>query len=96
MRYIVFIISWLICGFIATIFMYAYDVRGQEYDEDYLKRELDDIVMFSCLGYMTLIVFIVIFIGIQITNRMPKSKNILTKFVYWLGNIGVKKDEENK
>lgn len=46
-------------------------------------------------GCMTLIVTIVVFISVWIDKHKPKSR-LLTKFIYWLANIGVKKDGDDK
>ena len=82
-------------GFISIVFAYAYDVRGKEYNSNYLDGEIKDIILFSLGGCVTLILTIVAFIVVLIDKHKPKSRP-LTKFIYWLGNIGVKKDGDDK
>nr|DAT99463.1 MAG TPA: hypothetical protein [Caudoviricetes sp.] len=53
------------------------------------------IILFSLGGCMTLIVTIVAFISVWIDEHKPKSR-LFTKFIYWLVNIGVKKDCDDK
>ena len=82
-------------GFISSVFIYAYNIRGKEYNPNYLDGEAKYIILFSLSGYITLIVTIVAFITVWINKHKPKSR-ILTKFIYWLANIGVKKDGDDK
>lgn len=82
-------------GFISIIFAYAYSTRGEEYNPNYLDGEMKYIILLSFGGCMTLIVTIVAFIYVWINEHKPKSRSF-TKFIYWLGNIGVKKDGDKK
>ena len=77
-------------GFISIVFAYAYGVRGEEYNPNYLDGEMKYIILFSLCGCITLIVTIVAFISVRIDKHKPKSR-LLTKFIYWIGNIGIKK-----
>lgn len=91
---IIFIVLWIASGFISVIFAHAYDVRGKEYDENYLNGELKYIIGFSLGGCFTVILTILAFISVWFDEHKPKSRPF-TKFIYWLGNIGVKKDSED-
>lgn len=82
-------------GFISIVFAYAYSVRGEEYNPSYLDGGMKYIISFSLGGCMTLIILIVVFISVWIDKHKPKSR-LLTKFIYWLANIGVKKDKDDK
>lgn len=82
-------------GFISSVFVYAYNIRGKEYNPNYLDGEVKYIILFPLSGCITLIVTIVVFIIVWIDKHKLKSR-ILTKFIYWLANIGVKKDGDKK
>lgn len=92
---IIFIALWIMIGFIYIVFVYAYDVRGKEYNSNYFDGEIKYIILYSLGGCMTLILTIVAFIIAWIDEHKLKSRPF-TKFIYWLGNIGVKIDKENK
>ena len=92
---IFFIALWIMIGFISIVFAYVYDVRGEEYNPNYLDGEMKYIILFSLGGCMTLIITIVAFISVWIDEHKPKSR-LFTKFIYWLANIGVKKDGDKK
>lgn len=86
-------------GFISVVFAYACSVRGEEYNPSYLDGEMKYIILFSLGGCITLIVTIVVFISVFISVWIDEHKlksRPFTKFIYWLGNIGVKIDKENK
>ena len=91
---IIFIALWIASGFISIVFAHAYDVRGKTYDENYLNGELKYIIGFSLGGCFTVILTIIAFISVWIDEHKPKSRPF-TKFIFWLGNIGIKKDSEN-
>lgn len=86
-------------GFISVVFAYACSVRGEEYNPSYLDGEMKYIILFSLGGCITLIVtivvFISVFISVWIDEHKPKSR-LFTKFIYWLANIGVKKDGDDR
>ena len=70
--------------------MILLDMRGEEFDEDYFSFSSEKIIFYLCsilLGYITMFIFI----GVCIYNHRP-----FTKIMYWLANIGVKKDGDNK
>mgnify|MGYP005774230811 CR=1 FL=1 len=92
---IIFIALWVMIGFISIVFAYAYGARGKEYNSNYLDGEMKYIILFSLGGCMTLILTIVVFIDAWIDEHKPKSRPF-TKFIYWLANIGVKKDGDDK
>lgn len=84
----IIIISWFLIGLITGTIMILLDMRGEEFDEDYFSSE--NIIFYLgsiLLGYITTFIFI----GICIYSHRP-----FTKFMYWLENIGVKKDGDNK
>ena len=91
---IFFIALWIMIGFISIVFAYVYNVRGEEYNPNYLDGEMKYIILFSLGGCMTLIILIVVFISVWIDKHKPKSR-LLTKFIYWIGNIGIKKDGDD-
>ena len=83
----IIIISWFLIGLITGTIIILLDMRGEEFDEDYFSSE--NIIFYLgsiLLGYITTFIFI----GICIYNHRP-----FTKFMYWLANIGVKKDGDN-
>lgn len=88
---IIFIALWIMSGFIPIIIAYAYDIRGEEYNSNYLDGEMKFIILSSLGGCITLILTIIAFISVWIDEHKPKSRSF-TKFIYWLGNIGIKKD----
>lgn len=87
---IIFIALWVVSGFISIVFTYAWDIRGEEYNANYLNGEMKYIILFSLGGCITVILTIAASISVWLEKREPKSRPF-TKFVYWLGNIGVKK-----
>ena len=82
-------------GFISIVFAYAYDTRGEKYNPNYLNGELKYIILFSLGGCITVMLVIADFISVWLEEHKPKSRPF-TKFIYWLGNIGVKKDSEDR
>nr|WP_297940384.1 hypothetical protein [uncultured Lachnoclostridium sp.] len=92
---ITFIALWIVSGFASIVFAHAYDVRGKEYDENYLNGEMKYIILFSLGGCITVILTIIAFISVWFDEHKPKSRPF-TKFIYWLGNIGIKKDGDDK
>ena len=92
---IIFIALWITSGFISIVFALTYDVRGKTYDENYLNGELKYIIGFSLGGCFTVILTIIAFISVWIDEHKPKSRPF-TKFIYWVGNIGVKKVGDDK
>ena len=84
----IFVMSWFLIGLIAGTILILSDMRGEEFDEDYFSAEIILVYLGSILlGYVT----VLIIIGCFIYNHRP-----FTKFMYWLANIGVKKDEDGK
>ena len=84
----IIIISWFLIGLITGTIIILLDMRGEEFDEDYFSSE--NIIFYLgsiLLGYITTFIFI----GICIYNHRP-----FTKIMYWLANIGAKKDGDNK
>ena len=81
------IISWFVIGFISMIFMHLWDMRGEEYDEDYFDETCIFIsFVVILLGYISLIFMIFASIYIKL-----KGKKLITKLLYKIANIGVKK-----
>ena len=67
--------------------MILLDMRGEEFDEDYFSLENIAVYLGSILfGCITMFIFI----GVCIYNHRP-----FTKFMYWLANIGIKKDGDD-
>ena len=84
----IIIISWFLIGLITGTIMILLDMRGEEFDEDYFSLENIAVYLGSILfGCITMFIFI----GVCIYNHRP-----FTKFMYWLANIGIKKDDDNK
>ena len=84
----IIIISWFLIGLITGTIMILLDMRGEEFDEDYFSLENIAVYLGSILfGCITMFIFI----GVCIYNHRP-----FTKFMYWLANIGVKKDGDDK
>ena len=83
----IIIISWFLIGLITGTIMILLDMRGEEFDEDYLSLENIAVYLGSILfGCITMFIFI----GVCIYNHRP-----FTKFMYWLANIGIKKDGDD-
>ena len=84
----IFVMSWFLIGLIAGTILILSDMRGEEFDEDYFSVENIVVYLGSILlGYVTVLITIGCFIYIH---------RPFTKFMYWLANIGVKKDGDNK
>ena len=84
----IIIISWFLIGLITGTIMILLDMRGEEFDEDYFSLENIAVYLGSILfGCITMFIFICV----CIYNHRP-----FTKFMYWLANIGIKKDGDNK
>ena len=80
----IIIISWFLIGLITVTIMILLDMRGEEFDEDYFSLENIAVYLGSILfGCITMFIFI----GVCIYNHRQ-----FTKFMYWLANIGIKKD----
>ena len=83
----IIIISWFLIGLITGTIMILLDMRGEEFDEDYFSLENIAVYLGSILfGCITMFIFI----GVCIYNHRP-----FTKFMYWLANIGIKKDGDD-
>ena len=83
----IIIISWFLIGIITGTIMILLDMRGEEFDEDYFSLENIAVYLGSILfGCITMFIFI----GVCIYNHRP-----FTKFMYWLANIGIKKDGDD-
>lgn len=84
----IIIISWFLIGLITGTIMILLDMRWEEFDEDYFSLENIAVYLGSILfGCITMFIFI----GVCIYNHRP-----FTKFMYWLANIGIKKDGDDK
>ena len=85
--FILFLSSWVLCGFIAFVYMLVDDLRGEEYDPEYFDKGVLCCLLFALLlGYLTPVLLL---IGNQI------EKQSLQKFIYKLANIGYKEKEGN-
>ena len=83
----IIIISWFLIGLITGTIIILLDMRGEEFDEDYFSLENIAVYLGSILfGCITMFIFI----GVCIYNHRP-----FTKFMYWLANIGIKKDVDD-
>ena len=83
----IIIISWFLIGLITGTIMILLDMRGEEFDKDYFSLENIAVYLGSILfGCITMFIFI----GVCIYNHRP-----FTKFMYWLANIGIKKDGDD-
>ena len=83
----IIIISWFLIGLITGTIIILLDMRGEEFDEDYFSLENIAVYLGSILfGCITMFIFI----GVCIYNHRP-----FTKFMYWLANIGIKKDGDD-
>lgn len=81
-------ISWFIVGFIVALVVCADDLRGKPYDEDYFtKHNHRNCGWFACcvlFGYLSMVFSFFCWMA---------EKRLLTKLIYKIVNIGVKKKE---
>lgn len=82
---ILFLGSWVLCGFVAFIYMLISDLRGEEYDPGYFDKDIL-MVLFQAilLGYLTPAILLIV-------NQIEKQS--LQKLIYKLANIGYKERE---
>lgn len=86
--FIIIMISWFVVGLISAILLFAVDLRGEEYNENYFNDKFaPTLVAFVC-GYISLIFVILAY--------NDKNK-FLQKLIYKIVNIGIdtKTEETN-
>ena len=89
MSLLILVLSWFAIGFICMFIMWISEMRGKEFNPDFFDEEgtaFVSLMLFLC-GYISLILILSFYI---------EEKNIFTKLVYKIANIGIKKKEESK
>lgn len=73
-KIVLFIISWLVFGFISMLMLATHDLRGKEYNEKYFN--VIAAITIICFGYMGFIVTCCMLINeiIKKTINIRKSK----------------------
>lgn len=78
-------ISWFIVGLISVILLFAIDLRGEEYNENYFNDKFAPALLAFVCGYISLIFVILAY--------NDKNK-FLHKLIYKITNIGIDKKTE--
>lgn len=84
--FIIFMISWFVVGLISVILLFAVDLRGKPYDEDYFKYKFLPALTAFVLGYFSLIFVILAY---------NDEKKFLQKLIYKIVNIGINMETIN-
>ena len=77
---IAIIISWFVVGLISVILLFAIDLRGQPYNENYFKDKFAPTLFAFLCGYISLI-----FVFFAYNDE----KKFLQKLIYKIVNIGI-------
>ena len=87
--FITIMISWYAVGLISTILLFAVDLRGKPYNENYFNDKFFPTLFVIACGYISLIFVICAY------NYKYK---FLQKFIYKISNIGIdtKTEDTNK
>lgn len=89
------IIGHFLVGFLFTIGIILWELRGTEFDENFFtKEDFVAIVFLIMFGYITPLAFLIYFMFEAWIKYGGKKK--LTRIIYNIANIGVKKDENSK
>ena len=85
MNLFLFIISWVLVGFLSVILIYIDDIRGKEFDPNYFKDSEGFYLGLILFGYISMIIFVFYYIC---------DKKLFIKLIYKIANIGVKTQEK--
>ena len=89
------IIGHFLIGFLFAIGIVLWELRGTEFDEDFFtKEDFVAIAFLTMFGYITPLAFSIYFIFEAWVKYGGKKK--LTRIIYNIANIGVKKDENSE
>ena len=89
------IIGHFLVGFLFIIGTILWELRGTEFDEDFFtKEDFEVIAFFTMFGYITPLIYLIYFI-LEAWTKYGGKKN-LTRIIYNIANIGVKKDENSE
>lgn len=89
-----FILGYFGCGLLAFLSACIHDMRNEPYDERYFEDELGNAFITILCGCFSLIILIGIIISERFINL--KKHRYFTRFMYWIANVGIKKDESDK
>lgn len=81
-----FLWLWLLVGFLSNVLCWIADMRGEEYDEDYFRKEgifVTTIVM-TLFGFFALLIVLFFIIDKKVDFK---------KLIYKIANIGIKKEK---
>lgn len=88
------IIGHFLVGFLCIMGIILWELRGTEFDEDFfIKEDFEVIFFFTVCGYLTPLIFLIYFM-FEAWVKYGGKKN-LTRIIYNIANIGVKKNNEN-
>ena len=76
----IIMISWYAVGLIATILLFAVDLRGKPYNENYFNDKFAPTLLVIAWGYISLI-----FVVFAYNDRYK----FLQKLMYKISNIGI-------
>ena len=77
---IVITISWFAVGLISVVLLFAIDLRGEQYNENYFNDKFAPTLFVFACGYISLIFVILVY--------NDKNK-FLQKLIYKIVNIGI-------
>lgn len=87
------IIGHFLVGFLCAMGVVITDLRGAEYDENYFGDDGGFVfLILIAFGYFTPLLFLIIY-GCLRWNEYGGDK-MLTRIIYNIANIGVKKDDK--
>ena len=86
-----FFISWFLVGVFSLVFFCINDMRGKEFNPNYFDHD-DGLCFFMIFfGYISFII-----VCIFLVYEKVYENKLLSKLIYKIANIGVKKQEKEE
>lgn len=84
-----FIISWMLCGLSASLILTAYDLRGNEYNQNYFDHDFWVLfLVITLLGYTNIVI-----VAVAMFKEKVLDKIELERIIYKIANIGLNKND---
>lgn len=83
--FILYVLGWILIGFVVALVTVALDIRGKKYDPRYFDGMWETIIM-TIVFWPLAVVFLL--------NNYLREKEIANKIMWKLANIGVKRNKK--
>lgn len=96
--FFIFILSWILVGFLTLLFLIINYLRKSEYDKKHLKKFFDvtDWLFVIAMGYFSPIIVFIKYISNNLNSKKDNIYECLYNTLYKIANIGVNKTSNNK